>query len=354
MPAITPQWLMDFESRMQVITEGAYRTLNSNLWWRGVAKERPSTSLREVLTWLLSTAQIHDQGKGGNVRFEDLVSRVTEYTNKDSGDALELRKQQLEDTDGNGPQYAAQWSQDIGEYMAYWPQKQTTHFLKNAHNVTASGGYTAYDDLAFFAALHPVNPYRTGAGTFTNLFTGAAVAASGNTPYFPGACPIDDTVSAEVALTNLSKIYSYLASIRMPNGEDPRRLRPSGLLVPPRMFPRAVQLTDAKFLAMAASSGGGSADVSGLIKALGFATPMMAEELAGFESDTTFFVICEQIAQSELGGVIYSNREPYKIDYYGPQTESDLAKAKRFEWICSGRNAIAPGHPYLVFKCKGA
>src|SRR5262245_16651716 len=100
MPALTPSFVMDVESRMQIITQGEYERLNANLWWQNVAKMRPSTGRREIVMWLLSTAQISDQGLGGNIRFDDIVSQYTEITNKFSGAGLKLSRAQLEDTDG--------------------------------------------------------------------------------------------------------------------------------------------------------------------------------------------------------------------------------------------------------------
>jgi len=325
-----------------VLTEREYDRLNNALWWRGITKLRTTGALRDVLLWLLSTATIKDQGGGGNIAFDDLVSTYTEVENKFSGAGLKLQRQQLEDTDGNGVELAGQWSADIGAYMSYWPQKQVTHLLKNAHTAE----YTGYDKQPFFSLAHPVNPFKSSAGTFANLFTGAAAGA------YPGACPIDDSVSADVALSNLSKILSYVASIRMPNGEDPRFLRPKMILCSPRLFPRAVQLTSAKFIAQAVGTGGGSADVEALIKALGFATPTMADELAGFENDTTFYVAAEQISSSQLGAVLYTEREAFKINYYSNMSSADLDRADVLEWHCRGRNVVSSGHPYLLFKCK--
>jgi phage major head subunit gpT-like protein len=346
MPALTPTFLMDLESRMSVISENEYARLNSNLWWQTITKLKSSTNRRELVSWLLSTAMIRDQGEdGGNISIEDLVAKYTEYTHRFAGGGLELRRSQLEDTDGNGMDLAAEWSSQIGAYMSYWPQKQVTHLLKNGHTAAL---YTGYDEVAYFAANHKVNPYKTSAGIYQNIFTGAA---SGS---YPGACPIDDAVDLDDALVNLGKIFAYIASIKMPNGEDPRFLRPKTILVPPRMFPRAVQLTSAKFLAQVAGSGAGSGDVEAVIKALGFATPTMADELGGFESDTTFFIGCEQITSSQLGGVIYSQREPFSIAYYGQQTDAELARMNRLQWLCNGRNVVAPGHPFLLFKCKGS
>lgn len=351
MPALTPSFLMDLESRMQVITEREYSRLSANLWWKNITKLRGSTGRRDVFTWLLSTAQIKDQGKGGNIAFDDLVSTYTEIETKFSGAGLKLTKAQLEDTDGGGMDLAGQWSADIGAYMSYWPQKQVTYFMKNAHTASI---FTGYDKKAFFASDHPVNPFNDVAGTYQNIFTGAAAPANGNAPAYPGVCPIDEAIDSDDALVNLSKIMSYIASIKMPNGEDPRYLRPRSIYCSPRLFPRAVQLTNAKFLAQTAGSGAASGDVEALIKALGYATPVMVDELAGFENDTTFFVGCEQISSSQLGAVIYTERDPFAINYYGTLDQAQLGRANELEWHCRGRNVVSPGHPYLLFKCKGA
>jgi len=330
---------------MQGITEREYERLRSNLWWQTVARLRGSTGRKDIIMWLLSTAQIRDQGLGGNIHFDDIVSQTTEIENRYSGAGLKLRRAQLEDTDGNGFELASQWSGDIGAYMAYWPQKQATDLLKNGHTASL---YTAYTTKAFFATDHPLNPYNLSAGTYANLLTGGA---SGT---YPGALPLDDSQDLDDALVNLGKLCAYIASIKMPNGVDPRFLRPEAILCSPRMFPRAVQLTSAKFLAQVAGSGAGSADVEAVIKALGFATPIQADELAGFESDTTYYVVCKQVASSQLGALIYSEREPYRINYYGTVDQAQLNRSQELEWHCLGRNVIAPGHPYLLIKCKGS
>lgn len=346
MGALTPQVLIGLEDRMSIEIEKEYARFTQNLWWQDVARVRPSTGKKEIITWLLSTAQIRDLGRsGGNLSFDDLVATYTEIENKFAGTGLRLTKAQLEDTDGGGMDLAAQWSADVGAYMAYWPQKQVADALMNGHTASL---YTGYDGKALFATDHPFNPLNTAAGTFRNIFTSTS---SGS---YPGACPIDDSVSADVALQNLSKIYGYIATIKMPNGSDPRFLRPSKIICSPRLFPRAVQLTSAKFIAQAVGSAGGSGDVEALIKSMGYATPIQADELAGFESDTTFFVVCEQAASSKLGAVIYQEREAFHMDAYGPMNQAELGRKQEFEWHVHGRNAVAAGHPFLIFKCKGS
>lgn len=344
MPALTPQYLMDLESDMSVITEREYSRLADNLWWTRVTKVKKTMARREVVAWLLSTATIKDQGKGGNIAFDDIVAQYTEYENKYSGAGLKLTRAQFEDTDGNGVDLSAQWSGDVGAYMAYWPQKQTALFMKQAHTATFNG----YDKVPFFSKLHPINPFASQFGLYANLFTGGA---SGS---YPGAVPCDYSVTPDVALQNLTKIVSYIATIKMPNGEDPRYLRPDTIFCSPMLFPRMVQLTNAKFLAQVAGSGVASADVEALIKALGYATPVQCDELAGFENDTTFFVAARNIGTSQLGGIVFVEREAYKINYYGTVDQAVLSRAEELEWHCKGRNVIGAGHPYLLFKCCAA
>lgn len=346
MPALTPTYLMDFESRMQRLTEQEYARFNPNLWWQKITKVRSTGARRDVLTWLLSTATIKDQGRlGGNIHFEDLVSTYTEVETAYSGDGLKLRKAQLEDTDGDGLNLGSEWSTQIGSYMQYWPQKRVADFLKNGHDPTK---YTGYDKLAYFAKAHPLNPFATNLGGYDNVFTGAALGA------YPGAVPIDESVTLDVALKNLALVMGYLATIKMPNGEDPRYLRPAQILCSPRLFPRVVQLTGAKFFGMPAAGGVASADVEAIIKSLGYGTPTMVDELAGYENDTTYFIACENVQSSQLGAVLYTQRAPFTITYYGVQDQAQLDRAQELEWHCIGRNSVSAGHPYLLFKCKAA
>jgi len=349
MGALTPQWLMDFESNMQLLTESEYERLSSNLWWSKFMKTRPSSTKRELVAWLLSTAQIESRDVGGQMPFEDMVSRYTEYTNLDAGAGLRMRKQQLEDLDGNGLDVASQWSRDIGAYMAYWPQKQLVNLMKNG----ATAGNNSYDGVTYFNNAHLYRDDNTA--TFANIFTGAAASTPSTDPNdagYPGAIVLDESVSTDTALVNLSKAFSYIRSIKMPNLSDPRFLKPVALIGPPRMQNRLVQLTSAKFLAQAAASGGGSGDVEAVISAWGMTAPVIADELAGFESDTTCFLACEQISSSQLGAFVYVEREAFKIDYYGMFDDAQLARAQEFEWHCTGRNVAGYGHPFLFYKLK--
>lgn len=338
MPALTPTFVMDLESRMRKITENEYLrlTASGHMWWQTITRVIPSGSRREIITWILNTAQLQDQGFGGNIAFDDMMILETEYVSKTAGKGLKLRRQQLEDLDGNGVQLASEWSAQMGAQHGYWPQKQIATLLKNGETTLA------YDKKNYFATDHPNNPLDTSAGTYSNLMTSVDVSTA---------------VTVDVALQNLATVYNNIASLKMPNGSDPRFLRPAGIIAPPKLMPRLVQLTNAKFIAQAASTGGGGADITGVIESMSFKAPIQADELIGFESDTTYFVVAEQIAGSQLGAFAYVDREPFTIRYYtgrggGNGVDAVLDRADELEWHSSGRNVAAPGHPFLLFKCK--
>jgi hypothetical protein len=343
MGAITPAFLTDLETRMRLITNQDYQRLGENLWWPRVAKRVESQTRKERLIWLLDTARIQRTGRGGgNLEFEDLVSQTTEIEAENAAGGLKVKKEQLDDLDGNGVVVAAEWSRQIGAYAAYWPQKQV------AKAILANP--TAYDNVAFFSATHYVNPYNTGAGSYSNLFTGAA-GGSG----YPGAVPIDTSVTLDVAVNNISKVVAYAANIKMPNGEDPRHLKLSAILVPPALGPRAVQITNAKYIAQAATGGGAAAaDIEAVVRSWGLGDPIVAAELGAAYggSDTDYYMLMEEIVSNELGAFTYVDREPFSVLYYGPQNDAQLARIREFQWLTEGRNVVGAGHPHLMFKCK--
>ena len=348
MGALTKEFLIDFESNLRSIVESSYAGLASNLWHSRFMKRRATQSRKETVAWLLSTAQIREINKtGGEQVFEDLVQTYAEYEMKAAAAGFKIDRFKLEDLDGGGVDLAGKWAQDIGAYMAYWPQKKLAELIKNGETGTT------YDGKAFFASDHPVNPGDTSLGTFANVFTGAAAGA------YPGALPIGDSVTTDVALQNLSKAVAYIKGIKMPNGEDPRFLRPVCIVAPPRMQQRVVQLTNAKFLA----SNNGTSDMQALIASFGFSEPVIADELAAAfgGSDTDCYLACEEIggASSQVGAFLYLDREPFKVTYYtgqggGNGVDAVLDRADELEWHAKGRFCASYGHPYMFFKLKAA
>lgn len=344
--AITPQFLYDLESNMRVIQEDVYAKLSSNLWWSKFTRVMPSKSKRELVHWLISSVTLDDLGvRGGNMNFEELVSTYTEFTNRFSGKGLKVVKSEFDDLDGSGIDQATTWSRDITRMMAYWPQKQVVKLILNGET-----GKT-YDGLSFFNASHLNHPLDSSKGTYANLFTGAPSGV------YPGALDISANVSAEQAAINLGKAIAYIRGVpKLPNGEDPRYVKPSCLVVPPALSDRAQLLTTAKYIAIAAAAGGaGTADVEGMIKSWQLGEPVVAEELgASFTggSDTDWYLATDEIDGTQLGSFLYIDRDPYKINYYGNVDQAFLDRAQELEWHAMGRNGSGYGHPYGFFKFK--
>lgn len=354
MPLVIPSFVHDIESNMRAITEHHYDRLNRDTWWRQVAKEMPLSAKKEVLTWLLDTAGIDYVNRlGGEIEFADMMAQTHSVTYKAATGGLKLNRYQLSDVvnglpGGAAVDAAAHWSRGIAAYSAYWPQKQVAKAMNDGEQAAS----TAYDGVVFFkneSSGHPLNPFDSSIGVYANLFTGAASGA------YPGALPIDSSVTLDVALVNIGKALAYIAGIKMPNGQDPRMLRARQIIAPPALTTRVQQLTNAKYIAQAAASGGGSGDVEAVVRNWGFLPPIEAAELgAGFTngSDTSYYIAVEDVTTNELGALVYGNREPFEVQYHDGMSDAELQRANDLEWTVRGANVVTYGHPYLLFKCK--
>lgn len=360
--AITPEVLFKLEDNMQAITENemARVVLEENLWWKKLMRVRPSSNRRETIAWLLSTAKIHDAGKGGNIQFDDLVSQFVQWEHERFMAGLELTVDELSDNDGKGFDFAAEWAQQVGALSVYHPQDKCSDLILQGETTTGPGG-AAYDGLAYFSKTHPVNPFKPNAPTYANLLTGGASGI------YPGALPIHDTgsgaVSLDVARANVQLALAYIASFVMPNGTTPRRLKVVGLAGPTTLRKRLGEITNASFIAAAASSGGGSQDTSFLKQDWAFGEPIDMPELLtkgnGTTDLTSWYIITQQVTSTTLGALLYSERFPFKTTYYtgeggGNGVDAVLDRATTLEWHLKGRNQSVYGHPYGLIKVKAA
>lgn len=345
MSALLPNFIHTLDAKITGISTDNYSRLSKNLWWDKVAVRRNSESRMERINWLLSTAMIERPNAshgGGQAIFEDIVGLYTEFENENATAGLTLKKETILDTyngipGGEAMNIAAKWASDVGKVAAYWPQKCIAEAIRS-NPVT-------YDGKTFFAANHDQNPFDSEAGTYANDFTGSASGI------YPGAVPIGGGDLA-VAQNNLAKAVAYVTSIKQPNGQLPRNLAVRGILVPPALYTRAVQLTSAFFLSGASS---GPNDTKDLIAALGLGAPILAPELgSNYEggSDTTYYLVAEEITGDELGAFAYVDREPFNMITHDGVSDAELARKREFQWILEGRNTVAPGHPYLLFRCQ--
>lgn len=389
MPEITPSFVMEYERRMRAITEVEYarRLASKNTWWNKVARPMQIEGKTERVTWLLDTATIEPIGPTGvgELGFEDLVTQTAEYPTFRHGRGIQVHRDQIEDLDGTGLDILAKWSENIGNETAYYPQRLMAQLILNG--AATDNSANAYDGQPFFADNttnggngHPNNPFNLAAGFYTNWLHGAA---SGS---YPGACPIDETnaTTVDIAFSNVQKVITYIAGLKMPNGVDPRFLTPAFILVPPALTKRIAQITDAKFIAqMAGANAGGSGDVAAVHEFWGLGQPVIVQEFASTTSyagkfpfvvaatgnvsykqntvtgsDTTWYLVCQEMQTTRLGGLLYVQRKPFKVNYYtgdqgGTAMSEILDRQNEFEYHVQGRMSGQYGHPYSIFRIDG-
>lgn len=362
--ALTASFLADFKTNLQAKSEQSYQNKLKNLHYAKFTRTMTSESEREILAWLLSTARLQRNGQGGNIEFDSLAQVKQTYVNGNFDAGLKLKKNQLTDLDGKGVELATEWNAQIGADIAYFPQREVVTQLLNGETGLC------FDGKAYFAKDHPIHPALVGIGTYANLFSGAAASTPSTDPNdagYPGACPIDESVTVDVAMSNLNKVLAYISSIKMPNGVDPRFLTVKGIIHPPKLRARVKQLTNAKLVAQPTSGGGGSANVEAVVQDWGFGEPICMAEIGGggkyplgengdgstvSGDDTSYYLLCAEEQTSDIGALVWIEREPVTIQAFMPDTQVKLAEAREFEWLAQGRGVAGYGIPYFLFKVK--
>lgn len=338
---LTPSFTWDLESNMRLIAENAYNEILAKNWWANVGKETTLRSKRERFTWFLDAAGIDYTGDrfGSSVEFEELATASTEIAYQAATKGFRINRNQFEDLDGNGVGTATEWSRQQGALFAYWPQQQTANLIKTGTTALA------FDGKPLFAVDHPNHVFDSAAGVYANWFKSTASGPN------PGALPIHEAVTLDVAVANLSTAIAQIAVVPTANGQLPRNLRVKKMIVPSKLVTRATLVTDAKYIAMAASSGGGSADMSGVISRWGIEVVEAPELGAAFGgSDTTYYLVAEQALSSQLGAIVYGVRNPFRIIYNDGITDAQLQIDNGLQWVVRGENNTAPGLPYLIYR----
>lgn len=323
---VSPQIVRKIEDNLRYILVSAWARRERNLWWRRAVKTRTSSTKKELLQWMLETAQILPIGNGGSYTYDDLAEIYWEIVNENYGAALSLSADEI--SDGEGLDRSGKWARHIGNSGAYWPQKEAARLLRNGKTLTC------YDGLSFFHTAHPVNPYIGAAsGTYANLFTGL--------PF---------------SIENLAYVYSQVEGILAPDG-DPRHLRPTIVMAGPVERLAVTQALGAEIAADPVSSGT-TAPATNMIKtSYGFVEPIIAAELNEVatidgKSRGVWYLGCELVEDDELGGLIYQERQAYTMNSYAPMSDAELGRLDAFEWQMKGRNAASYGHPFLLIRVE--
>lgn len=340
-------WTQDVETNMRAISNDEYARFQrpENKWWDAAATRLTTATRKQIITWFVNSAKLYPQGQGGNFSYADPLQLKAEYTPETTGAAVEVRRQEIEDIDENGMLSGAalgpltQWARDMGRQFGYRPQEALSTLVIKGETTDVA---PAYDGLSFFTTGHYTNGKDSSDGTFSNLLLGSGYR-------------IDSGVTLDQAAINLAAVYAQMRAVKFATGQV-RMLRPAAILCGPAMFPRVAQLLDAKFLAIAAASGGGSGDFTGYTQRMGYGKVIEAPELVGSDWDSHYIVLADRGGEADLGPFLYIDREPYSIRYYtgrggGTGVDATLDAADVLKWHASGRNVAGYGHPFLAFKC---
>jgi phage major head subunit gpT-like protein len=310
---------------VQTFIVDAWKRVEKNLIWDKMMDVRTSVTLRELYFWLIETAAIYPENQGGNKRYDDLAATFYEIDNANSGAGLTLTKNELEDNMMASPNlrgmpaldYAANWAKQIGGAGAYWPQQQLFALIAGGKTTTIG-----YDGVPLFATNHPIHPLSSALGTYSNKLT---------------ALPLATAATIQVAAGNINTAVAAMRALTQPNGKF-RMLRPRTLLHDPSNLYTVNQLLDSKFF----NAG------ENVLTRLGI-EPVCADELS--VEPGVWYLVAEMMP-GEGGPFIFQEREPYYLTSYTADSQVELNRRKRFEWLYDGRNAAAPGHPYLIFRIE--
>jgi len=332
---ITPQWLSDFETSLNVLISSQSERIVRNLIWDKVADQKESKARRELYFFLLESMKLTAENLGGNKRFDEMVAKSLEIENKEFGAGLVLTRNEIEDNQMKDPagmpplDYAAAWARKMAANAARFPQDALFDLL--ATGETATG----YDGVAFFSASHPT--FDAAGTTFQNLLTGGA---SGS---FPGACPIDagGAATLDIAATNFGKAVAFVEGLTGADGKT-RNLKVKYAMAGVGLRKRLLELLDTKYLT--------TTGIENVISRYGI-EPIIASEITA--ASTYYYLICE-FEPGEGGPLIYQRRREFELRPFSYTDDAALSRARQLEWHFDGRNAMAFGHPWMIFKVKAS
>ncbi|MCB9584560.1 MAG: Mu-like prophage major head subunit gpT family protein [Polyangiaceae bacterium] len=333
MSVITPSFIHQVDHNIRILSEDSYLRLTQNMWWDQCAKVENSVSKVEQLVWMLTTARIERTGSIGEVPFEDLVELTHSVEMEPAAAGLRLGKDELTDADGHGLKRAAKWATDIGRYMAYFPQAMISEAI-----LGGEASVKSFDGEFFFSETHPNNPFRSSAGTYSNLLDG------GN------ALPINGNYNT--AVDNFAAACAHVGSIMCADGKTPRNLKVKAVLVPPKLKTRADLITKGRFGPV-----GGVAATADLAPASFSDIEVFSAaelSLAAGGDDTSYYLITDAIVDSDTAPFLYVEREAFTITNHDEFTDAEIRRSQAFEYIVRGRNAVTAAFPYGMIKVKAS
>lgn len=321
---ITPTYLQDFETELRFVMTNGWTSTLATLWWPLLMNVDTAGGAKKYIEWMLESARIQPTGpRGASMNYDPLVAISAQMRHEHFGNGLELFRSEIED---DSVARAAKWAQDTGGAQAYWPQRGLVQMMQAGKFTTLNGRRNvAYDEKAFFAPDHVINPHDGSLGEYSNLHIG--------TPF-----------NAE----NLARVVAYIRSIRH-SGDAPRGPKPILPVFPSNYQYRAGQIFDAAVFTDVLNGSGATA--SNTFKtSYQFEPAILADELAN--EPTVWYLGIPATDDAFATPFLYVEREPFSINTYSPIDQATLSRMQVFHWENRGRNGFAYGHPYMFHRME--
>jgi phage major head subunit gpT-like protein len=275
-------------------------------WSSEIATEVPSTTRENRYPWITQIPRMREWL--GERMVHNLAARVTSIINKDWEDTVEVDRNDFED-DNLG--VYAPVMQTLGYQARMWPDDMLVALLK------AGATQTGFDGQPFFNSSHPLNIDNSGAGTYSNLFTGR---------------PLTSANYREVR-----------ALMRVINDEQGRSLqvRPNLLMVPPQLEATAKEIVENDVVVS------GGAAITNVMR--GTARVLVVDEIADAPNDWYVLDVSKPIKPF----IIQLRKAPQFVSLNSP-TDQNVFWRKKFVFGVDARGNAGFGLPFLAAKVTAA
>lgn len=281
-------------------------------WAQQISTEMPSSGELEVYGF---RSQMPRMRKWlGERQVQRLAAHGYQIVNEDYEATVAIPRNKIED-DTYGV-----FTLDIrgaGSMAAKWPDDMLTELLQNAEALNC------YDGQYFFDTDHPVDPYDSSKGTYSNLKTSRALNA-----------------------TNYALSRREMRLFKNDNGRY-ANVSPNLLVVPPQLEDVAKTILQTDLIARATLEGETQVGATNNIYK-NTADILVIEELGDYPAD--WYLLCTNRA---IKPFVHQIRKAVNFQAYFSPSDPNLFFHKEFLFGADSRGAAGVTLPILAMKCKG-
>lgn len=285
-------------------------------WWSLVATLLTSDTEEEVHSWLQLVPGLAEWVTERNTSSAALSAY--RLKNRDFNRDVKVPRNKLADDKLGvfGPIF-----EQLGMHAAKFGDRRIARLMKIGHDA-AQPEAICFDGKPFYAADHPIDPNRPGAGTFENYLTGKTLTKA-----------------------NFEEVLVRMSEFTMEDGE-PLGLMATDLTVPMALRATALEVVEAAIVQSASTNAGVTNVNQGVVRV------KVLPELSGTASDkkSWYVSVCDQ----PIKPFIFQLREAIKLAILFGLDSEHCKKTQEIVFGAEGRAAFGYSFPQLSFKCVGS